>query len=458
MKKSDYIDNFKDKKITMMGLGLLGRGVNVAKFLAECGAELIITDLKDKDELAESLKKLKKYKNIKYVLGRHRLGEFEGRDMIIKAASVPKDSKYLDRAREEDTPVEMDASLFAKLAPAETKIVGITGTRGKSTVTHLVHDILKAAGRTVHLGGNVKGQATLPLLKKVQPDDFVVLELDSWQLQGFGESKISPDYAIFTNLMEDHQDYYKNMREYFKDKANIFLYQSQDDYLITTASSFKAIQKYYGERAHKKIKGTMAMAKPKILLDDYEMQLVGEHNQENVAAAVQFADLLRIDSSVSKRAVANFKPLDGRLQYVRKILGRSIYNDNNSTTPDATIAAIKSIQDDLEQESNITLIMGGSDKGLDTTELERVIKRHVANVVLIPGTGTDQIRFKLYDDEDLEIDETDTVHDALKMALEEMSSPDDAIIFSPGFASFDQFSNEYEREEAFLEAVEDLKR
>jgi UDP-N-acetylmuramoylalanine--D-glutamate ligase len=248
------------------------------------------------------------------------------------------------------------------------------------------------------------------------------------------------------------------MREYFKDKANIFLYQQPEDYLIATESSFKAIQKYYGERAAEKVKGTMAMAKPKILLDDYKIQLVGEHNRQNVAAAVQLADLLRIDSSVSKRAVANFKPLDGRLQYVRKILSRSIYNDNNSTTPDATVAAIKSLQDELEKGENITLIMGGSDKGLDTTELERVVKRYVKNVILIPGTGTDQIRFKLYDDDKLNIDETDTAYEALQLALEEMSSPGDAILFSPAFASFDQFSNEYEREEAFLDAIEDLKR
>lgn len=440
-----------------MGLGLLGRGVNVTKFLAECGADLIVTDLKEKKELADSLDQLKKYKNIEYFLGRHRFSEFEGRDMIIKAASVPKDSKYLERAREDGATVEMDASLFAKLAPAETKLVGVTGTRGKSTVTHLVHDILKAAGKRVHIGGNVKGQATLPLLKDVKSDDFVVLELDSWQLQGFGEAKISPQYAIFTNLMEDHQDYYKNMREYFKDKANIFLYQSPDDYLVTTADSFKAIQKYYGERAHKKVKGTMAMAKPKILLDDYQSQLVGEHNRQNIAAAVQLADLLRIDSSISKRAVADFKPLDGRLQYVRKILDRSIYNDNNATTPDATVAAIKSIKNEMD-EGDITLIVGGSDKGLDTTELERVIKRHVKNVVLIPGTGTDQIRFKLYDDDDLNIDEKESIHDALELAIDEMTAPGDAILFSPGFASFDQFANAYEREEAFLAAVEDLKR
>lgn len=458
MKKDKYIDEFKNKKITIMGLGLLGRGVNVTKFLAECGADLIVTDLKDEQELSPSLDELSDYDNIEYVLGRHRLSEFTGRDMIIKAASVPKDSKYLKRAKEEDTPVEMDASLFARLAPMDTNIVGVTGTRGKSTVTHLVYDILEEAGKKAYIGGNVKGKATLPLLKKVKEGDYVVLELDSWQLQGFGDAKISPHYAIFTNLYPDHQDYYKSMKQYFKDKANIFLHQTAEDYLITSENSFKAIREHYGEEeAHQKIKSTMAMAKPKVLLDDYEMQLIGEHNRQNVAMAVQLSDLLGIDSSVSKRAVANFKPLGGRLQYVRKILNRSIYNDNNATTPEATVAAIKSLSGELEEEVGLTVIMGGSDKGLDITELQRVVKRNVENVVLIPGTGTDEIRFKLYDDEDLNIDETETIHDALEMALD-MSSPDDAILFSPAFASFDQFANEYEREEAFLQAVDDLKR
>ena len=457
MKKSEYIDNFKDKKITMMGLGLLGRGVNVAKFLADCGAELTITDLKEKSELTDSLKQLKGYKNIEYVLGRHRFSEFEGRDMIIKAASVPKNSKYLERAREEDTPIEMDASLFCKLAPKDMKVIGVTGTRGKSTVTHLLCELLKANKMKVHLGGNVKGVATLPLLKEVKDGDYVVLELDSWQLQGFGESRISPEYAVFTNLMADHQDYYKNMRDYFRDKAYIFLYQKQDNFLVLSENSFKAVQKYYGEKMATKIKGKAAVAKPSILLNDYKVSLPGEHNRQNVAMAVQLAQLIGVPSSVSKQVVANFKPISGRLQYVRKILDREIYNDNNATTPEATVAGIKALVEKLERGSSLTLVMGGSDKKLDTTDLERVIKRHVENVVLLPGTGTDKIRFKLYDDEDLNVDEAETVQAALELALE-MSSPGDTILFSPAFASFAQFANAYEREEAFLAAVEKLKR
>src|SRR3990167_9139185 len=140
----NYKDFFKGKKITLMGLGILGRGVNVAKFLAECGAELTITDLKTEDQLAPSLKELSKFPKIKYVLGRHDLADFSGKDMVIKAAGVPLDSPYIAEARKNNIPIEMDASLFAKLTE-NIVIVGITGTRGKSTVTHFVYSILKKA-------------------------------------------------------------------------------------------------------------------------------------------------------------------------------------------------------------------------------------------------------------------------------------------------------------------------
>ena len=138
----DYKEYFKGKKVTMLGLGLLGRGVNVARFLAECGAILTITDLKTEKELAPSIKQLKKYKGLTFILGRHRLSDFREANIVIKAAGVPLDSPYINEARKHKISVLMDASLFAKLAPKEVKIIGVTGTRGKSTVVHLIHHIL----------------------------------------------------------------------------------------------------------------------------------------------------------------------------------------------------------------------------------------------------------------------------------------------------------------------------
>ncbi|MBT3729983.1 hypothetical protein HOG29_01355 [bacterium] len=167
---------FKDKKITVMGLGLLGRGVGDVEFLAQNGADLIVTDLKTKKQLQVSLDRLKKFKKIKYVLGKHRLEDFKDRDMILKSAGVPLDSIYIKEAKKNKIPVEMSASLVAKLSDA--KIIGITGTRGKSTVTQMIYEILKASKKKVFLGGNVRGIATLPLLESTKKGDYIVMELD----------------------------------------------------------------------------------------------------------------------------------------------------------------------------------------------------------------------------------------------------------------------------------------
>ena len=167
-------------------------------------------------------------------------------DMVIKTAGAPLDSPYIAEARKNNIPIEMDASLFAKLTALSTSnvdIIGITGTRGKSTVTHLIYSIIKNYGRRVYLGGNVKGLATLPLLKKVKSEDIVVMELDSWQLQGFADAKISPNIAVFTTFLPDHQNYYKNdMDRYFSDKANIYRWQKDEDCLIAGVKTAKLIK------------------------------------------------------------------------------------------------------------------------------------------------------------------------------------------------------------------------
>src|SRR3989344_308730 len=199
----NYKDFFKGKKITMMGLGILGRGVNVAKFLAECGAELTVTDLKAEDQLAPSLKKLSKFPKIKYVLGRHDMADFSGKDMVIKAAGAPLDSPYIAEARKNNIPIEMDASLFAKLTALSTSnvdIIGITGTRGKSTVTHLIYSIIKNSGRRVYLGGHLKGFATFPLLKKEKEKNIIKSRMiiadrknipKGWKIKLLGEHNLA---------------------------------------------------------------------------------------------------------------------------------------------------------------------------------------------------------------------------------------------------------------------------
>ena len=165
-----YKDYFENKKITVMGLGVLGRGVGDTKFLAECGADLIVTDLKNAEDLKESLEELKDFPNIQFVLGEHRLEDFRNRDFILKAAGVPLDSPYITEAKKNNIPIKMSTALFAELSGALT--IGITGTRGKSTTTQLIYEIIKKGygRRKVFLGGNIRGVSTLALLKDANPE------------------------------------------------------------------------------------------------------------------------------------------------------------------------------------------------------------------------------------------------------------------------------------------------
>ena len=443
----NYKEQFKGKKITVMGLGLLGRGLGYTKFLAECGADLIVTDLKTKEQLATSLKILEKFPNIKFVLGEHRLEDFRNRDMVMKRAGVPMDSIYIAEAKKNNIPVEMDVSLFAKCAP-EVMLVGVTGTRGKSMTTTLIYEILKAnekfLKRKVYIGGNIRGVATLPILKKVKAGDILVAELDSWQLQGFGEAKISPHISIFTSFMPDHMNYYKNsMEDYFNDKANIFKYQKENDVLIIRPGMKEFI-------SSKEVKGELIVANKKDV-QNWKFIVPGEHQRENLACAVEVAKQFNISETKIKKVVKDFKGIEGRLQLLRIYKGIKIYNDNNATTPEATIVGIEALKG---KKKNIILICGGADKKLDLTNFTKAVNQNCKAISLIPGTGTDILlkEYKLKILNEVGKDLKEVVLKSLKFAKK-----GDIILFSPAFASFGMFNNEYERNDLFIKIIKRLK-
>lgn len=456
---------FRDKKITIMGLGILGRGIGVAKFFADCGAKLTITDLKTEKELSSSLAKLKKYKNIKYTLGRHRLSNFRSKALIIKAASVPLDSPYIKEAEKNKIPVEMDASLFAKLAAdiSSVKIIGITGTRGKSTVTHLIYDVLKMSfsfvkttknkGKKVFLGGNVKDIATLPLLKKISNGigAIVVMELDSWQLQGFGKAKISPHIAVFTNFFPDHMNYYKgNMKRYFDDKANIFKYQNKDDFLIVGESGRKAIRKFF----ERKIKSRIVVARADDIPKNWKIKIPGKHNLENVAAAIASLKALGIEIRHIKNAVESFKGLPGRTEFVKEIKGVKYYNDTNATTPEAVIVGLEAFK---KYKGKIILISGGADKNLDYKKFGETVKKYVKTLILFEGAASDKIikELKIVNFQIKFFSGIKNMKEALKIAAAN-AERGDIVILSPGAASFGIFKNEFDRGEKFNKFVKKL--
>ncbi len=447
----NYKTFFKGKKITMLGLGLLGRGVNVAKFLAELGAELTITDLKMARLLAPSLKKLSKFKNIRYVLGEHKREDFRNVDMVIKAAGVPLDSPYIAEARKNKVPIEMDASLFAKFTPAT--IVGVTGTRGKSTVTHLIEHILKIAyPKHIFIGGNVRGMATLPLLKKTKVGDIVVLELDSWQLQGFGDAKISPHIAVFTNFLVDHMNYYKrSMSKYFSDKANIFKYQKEDEVFIVGEQLTQEGLPFL--KQPRKGYPSWVVARKSIVPKTWKVKILGDHNRANIACAMMACRELDVSEDVIKKGVESFAGVTGRLELICTVGGIKYVNDTTATTPDGNRAALLALTS--KKKKNIVLIAGGNDKNLYYADMVKLIHKTVKGLVLINGTATDKILEILPKKHLYEVAMVSSMKEAV-CAARGYARRGDTILLSPGATSFGIFKNEFDRGDKFVKIVKKL--
>lgn len=435
---------FIGKRVTVMGLGLLGRGIGDAAYIASSGAaEVIVTDLKSETELASSMAALAGHSNVRFVLGEHRLEDFENRDFILVAAGVPMDSPYLAHARKAGVRLAQSAALFQELAGIP--MIGITGTRGKSTVTHMIHHVLSVVtGEQIILGGNIRGVSNLQLLSDVRDDSIAVMELDSWQLQGFGWAGISPQVAVFTNFMPDHQNYYKNdMEAYFADKANIFMNQKDTDMLITTPQVF-TLAEAYAQRLGKPLTQEVALVDASILPEDMLLSMPGEHNRLNATLAYRtLASLNLLDEEIFE-ALSSFPGVEGRLQFLGEVRGVRVYNDNNSTTPQATIAGLEALA--TEDERNVILIAGGAYKEIDPMPLIDAADRFTKRVIMLAGTGTEYIA------EELEAPVYTTLAEAVGAAFA-ASEAGDIILFSPGFASFGMFKNEYDRNDQFVSII-----
>ncbi|MEI7480089.1 MAG: UDP-N-acetylmuramoyl-L-alanine--D-glutamate ligase [bacterium] len=461
---NNYKDYFKGKNVTMIGLGLLGRGLNDAKFLAEAGVDLTVTDLKKAKDLATTLKKLEKFKNIKYVLGEHRLEDFANKDFILKAAGVPLNSPYITEAIKNNIPVEMDESLFTKLCRElygnSVLVVGVTGTRGKTTTTYMIYELLKSEfGNHVHLGGNIKGLATLPLIKKVQPGDIVVMELSSWQLQGFGSAGISPEISVFTNFLPDHLNYYMTdgasetvgMQRYFDDKAKIFSNQTDENFLILGDGIKKVItERYFG-------KPLAQVLLPKISeFETWKPKIPGEHNLWHMAQAVEVGRIFGINEKKIKKVLENFGGVEGRMEFLGLVRGVEFYNDTTATTPEALEVALRSLKDHVKGKGKLITISGGADKKLDNQQAAKHIIKYADYAFLLAGTGTETIKeavLKKFGDKSC-------VYDSLKTAVTKallVAKKGDVIVLSPGFASFGMFKNEFDRGEQFVKLVKKFK-
>lgn len=435
---------FRGKKVLIVGLGLQGGGVGMARFFSNLGAYVKVTDRKNGDELSESVQKLASYKNISYSFGVHSTADFISSDYIFIGPSVRWDMPQIQEAQRKGIPIEMEASFFASVCPA--CVIGVTGTRGKSTVATMVFSLLRKTGKRAFLAGNVAGSSTVEILKYVEKDDYVVLELSSWQLSGFHRKRISPHISVFTNVYPDHLNYYASMDEYLFDKKAVYLYQTQSDYLIAHEDLKKIIENDYP-------KSTVMYFKS----SDYTGKLPylrGMHNRDNASSVLKIAEVLGIKKTTAEETLFEFRGLPGRCEVMKKKDNVFFVNDTTSTTPVATIKAIDSFNGET-----IVLILGGNSKNLPVVELLDKLDQ-VEKIILLKGNFTEQVfasmdhlgQEKVVETFDSLEKAVDAAYGAAKELAKEKKSV--YILFSPGATSFGMFKNEFHRGDEFVRIVE----
>ncbi len=462
---------FKNKRVTVFGLGLNMGGIGTVKFLAEQGArEIIVTDIKSRVELGASLEKLAKYKNVTYVLGQHRTEDFTNVDMVIKNPIIPWTNEYVKLAKKHKVPVEMDASIF--LALCKAPIIGITGTKGKTTTASLCAHILETAKKRVARVG-IGQISVLGNLGKITTDDVVVFELSSWRLSALGRSKRSPFLAVLTNIYLDHLNYYKTMEEYVSDKKNIFLFQKTRNILVAnfddeavraTVQDAKGTIIWFSQNGE--IEGDGVWVKDKKIyvrrqgkeeefLPLSRVPLKGEHNVANVLAAVSATLAYGINLKQIASGIESFPGIPHRLEYVSEKNSVRYYNDTTATIPESVIAALRFFSEP------VILIAGGSDKQLKFDALAQVILRRSKGLILLKGAATDKLLRALKThlsakDKGRQFEVVESMAKAVELASRS-AEPGDVVLLSPGAASFGIFQNEFDRGEQFCKAVNELK-
>ena len=458
-------ESFKGKKITVMGLGLFGGGVGAARFLASQGADVTVTDLKRAKELSASLKRLDELP-VKLRLGKHTEEDFVNVDMLVVSPAVPNDSRFLRLACENSVRIDSELSIFFRLCPAP--VIGITGSNGKSTTTSLLGEMLKEAGIKAWVGGNI-GISLLENLKEIKPDDVVVLEISSFQLEYLARIGMSPHISIVTNISPNHLDRHKTMENYVGAKKAIIHYQQEDDYAIMNCDD-PILKKWEGETkgrhlwfsATKELEHGAFLKNNEIIINhnskrtvipcSTQINIKGIHNRQNIMAASCAATLMHADAESIKNAITGFAGLEHRLEYVHTINEVQYYNDSKATTPEAAIAGIKAF------ESPTILIAGGYDKQVSLHQFAQECAGNTKCVILIGDTA--KTIQKLIQDitgkkTKPEIYMAASLDESVKKASE-VAEPGNIVLLSPACASFGMFANYEERGKKFKALVSQL--
>ncbi|MDC7126200.1 MAG: UDP-N-acetylmuramoyl-L-alanine--D-glutamate ligase [Spirochaetales bacterium] len=462
------VNNYAKKKITIMGLGLHGGGSASARFFAEEGAEVTVTDLRNKEILDKSIKDLSDL-NIKFVLGHHDEQDFFNADIVIKNPAVKPDSPFLKAALKGGALIETDISTFLHLN--SRPIIAVTGSKGKSTTVSAIYHVLKSIYPETNLGGNITvSPLTFYSEENNKSDAPVILELSSWQLADLANKNLlHPTVSAITNIMHDHQDRYHSMDNYAADKAIIFEAQKESAPLLLNADS--EYTEYFAEKAdcpifffsskpiNKDVEGAFIdnngcgwwqenNETTKIL--NSENTVTGSHNKINLLTAAAILFKFGISPEQIRIKLSEFPGIAHRLEFVREKNSIKWYNDSAATIPEAAAAAVESFSEPMH------LITGGTDKELDFSPLiESIKKNRPASINLLEGTGTEKI-ITLLQEKNLDFNGP---YNSLDKAIEKIAikaKSNQIVLLSPGCASFGMFKNEFDRGNKFKALVNNL--
>lgn len=434
-------EHWNGKNVLILGLGQYpqGSGVSAALLFARLGARVTVTDKKTKKELAANVKQLQKYKNVRFVLGKHDLNDVRNADLVVPNQRVRQQAPEIKLARKKGIPIQTEMSLFLNHCPA--RVIAVTGTRGKSTTAALIAHILKGTkGKKAWLGGNIL-VSPLTFLDKLKPNHDVVLELSSFQTEWLERAR-PVEIALFTNLLRDHQDAYASMDEYAEAKAQLFRYQTPEHIAI-----FNRDDAYGKEWANQAASRVIFFSKKDPVPPS---NLLGEHNKMNIRAATAAANAAGIPAAIIRKQIKSFKGLSNRQELIATKNGIRYINDTTATAPDGTIAAINALAP--ETGGTLWLIAGGADKGLEYADLAKTAFKHRKHlqILLLPGDASKKLSSAVKTS--VPMTNVKTVQDAVKKASA-LAKKGDIIALSPGAASFNQFKNEFHRGEVFTSAV-----
>ncbi len=442
----------------VMVVGLARTGVATSLFCAARGARVTATDARTEGEIGEVIASLQTA-GVRLELGGHRENTFLEQDLIVPSPGVPADAPWLQAARAKGVTIWSEVELADRFLHG--RLIGITGSNGKTTTSSLIDHILKNAAFSTILAGNI-GTPLIACVEQTSDDTITVVELSSFQLELI--ETFRPNISVFLNLTTDHLDRHHTFEAYGRAKARIFENQTESDSAVlnaddpaTTPLAPTKPHLYWFSRKQRVAQGAFVRengivfrhdGQEEAVLSLKEIPLPGAHNIENVLAAVVATRLAGVDAAAIAKGVRSFAGVEHRLEFVAEIGGVRYYNDSKATNVDATLKALDAFS------GRILIILGGKDKGSDYTVLQRPL-REKAILALLVGAAAEKIEKQITGS--VAIERAGTIERAVEVASH-AARPGDVVLLAPACASFDQFQNYEHRGRTFKELVRQLER